>query len=286
MITMQLSRPPTVPLSGAKLADVLLKNVAQVNRDGRMKVLSSMEGMEREHISTTGAALVSRELDTFAIQLRQRFPIPKQELHTVGREFLRQILTEYDSKLEFVVSSSEGDRATRRIEIEEALHQRLKVLKYLNLEATTVWIEKIAAQEFRMFRVQFLFAALGPDSEEAKAQDSRTESKSSSPKPRVSASKVSRSTAELDIEYQKLKQRALSRVEMATQAVPGVLDLDVAKQALWAEEEKLLELLSALTVRRHLQEQSQAEINWRQAQADLPAPAPTIPKEPQAMFVD
>lgn len=216
VVAMQLSRPPAVHLSGPKLAELLARNVQQVNRDGRLKLLSAVEAMEREHTVSTGAALVGAELEAFTLKTQALLPLSNYELQRVSQEFLDGLLSAYDTKLQAVVSSGETDRATRRKEIEKACEQRFKLLKHANREVTTVWLDKVCSSEFAECRRELLGLALGPS--EAKAQHDKGPPKPSTP--------VLLSGQELDNEYQRLKRSTFSRINISTQGVAGVLEQD------------------------------------------------------------
>jgi len=61
----------------------------------------------------------------------------------------------------------------------------------------------------------------------------------------------------------------MARLEVALEELPGAMELDMTKDTLWEQEEKLLELLSIYTMKRHLQDQADTELSWAQKQAEV-----------------
>jgi len=149
-------------LTGPSTANLLARAVQQINKDGKIRILSAMEGMEREHIKATGSFLASRDLAVFTDQIRQRLPVSQTELQKVCADYLKETLMQYDAKLGDVIAGEE-DRTTQRKDIEEAFRLRLQELETLNLEATTKWVRHVVEREMQMFRRQFIAEAEAGD---------------------------------------------------------------------------------------------------------------------------
>lgn len=292
-------------MTGPNTATVLTRAMQQINKDGKVRILSTMEGMEREHIKVTGNFLSHRDLETFSEQIRQRFPVSQVELQKVCHDYLRETLLQYDAKLEDVIAG-EGDRSTQRKDIEDAFHVRLKELETENFDATVKWVKHVVEREMGMFRRQFIAAVEAggqeagdttivhkkearrpstvkpPDSEQKTLElehvpapvtprkGEQWKSSRSESDVKVSKSiKISLTQAELDGLFEQIKASTMARLEVTLEELPGALELDVTKDALWAEEEKLLELLSVYTMKRHLQDQTDSEMVWATAQANV-----------------
>lgn len=283
VVTEQLAETQT--LTGPSTATLLTRAVQQINKDGKIRILSAMEGMEREHIKATGSFLSDRDLTVFTDQIRQRLPVSQAELQKVCAEYLKETLAQYDAKLGDVIAGDE-DRAEQRKEIEEAFKLRLKELETLNLEATAKWVRHVVEREMQMFRRQFIAEAeAGAEvvgdittvhkKETRRASAEQKEQSANVPKKEQDDITVSKSLKikltqdELERKFDQLKASTMTRLEVALEELPGAMQLDMTKDALWEQEEKLLELLSLYTMKRQLQEQADTELSWAQKQAEV-----------------